>query len=1308
MADNPLTTPVDTTATKKQPETLADIVNDPAFKALPFDMKLDRFHKATKNDMKYQKASDEGKSAVHKRVFGPGAEPSATEGAPSPLQAAGTAALDLLGKVAPGHAEALKKKFGLEQIPPQTLATPKEAAGMSPEGVLAGEYSPPGPEEPSEEKGVLSTIGGAVVKGAEQIPGLVTAAGSFVTRSAEDLGLVPEFAKMSPETRAKVETIGSKPLEQLTGEIKHPSSPGLRVLEHVVEEVVGTTISVPLARALIPALKAGTTLSKDLIKQILTTLPAATVGQGVREMGGGGGVQMAAELSTMELTQAATRVAKALANKTGMLESVRDMLKTEVPDIAEKVETSGKAKELLGSRGYEPTAPEQTGSPILGKVAAARSAEDPAGFGIPASQRSAANIKAAQEATGEMLGAAPPEVLEPIVEQAKTTVQEAAATSAASQEALAQAKSQADALQKNEILGKRALADSRSNAVLTAETKMQDVEDKMREANKQMQQEAQKAQQQGTQLDDAKIAEHRRLQDQLTQDRQAAHDEYTVAVRAADTEKEGVKAEVKATQKKQEIIIAKQTKANEDEMGTLLADVSDAAAMRAPGAVAGGEKAVRASQKERGEKAGTFFSTLWDKTFGNKEKKVEGYFGKEYGKLHETYKDLVTTPKDTSTFMNDIRPGGSFDEKMKLQMRERYEPDPLLHDIHNYVVTKAEAMGTEVDKTPLALSDFSQVRSSILADMRNTPIDSPRRIVQKQLFDLVESHMELLAEGTPALDELRGINGRYRTEMHRFVGDTPGNYATVINPRTGEPFHNPDHIGAYVAGPGATSGNLSLKGLRNEDVYRTYLSDLNDVIKGNVLKGDASALAAAKDAKARLFDSIKNEFYQETMSSGKFDIKKAEKWIQQRQSMIDETPELRRSFSSISDRLQTIADVAAVHQGQQVAESGILTKLTEEGKETISTSKLAAKALKEGAIDERTLAERTADSAFKARERTLDDVLRDQQKREQDITLQKNLQSQTGTDAVVAAKRKLLEEKRAAARSETGQVRQLEDIRMAHDEKVQLLKVKADADELHYKDMNDAYQQVFGKQGAVANALEHDSTFKQLGIGVDDWLNRTLGLPVEDQLVRFANFKKLTGSDPVATKTLMGSLWQRFVERESAGAAGEALSKRLGGNAAIAPPDVMRKFLSNEQGYGRIIKRIAPKHAENMKLIDFALQRSAELESATASGVPAAFTSIPRGVRRIQDVAVMTFAHMFGVPYNIAGVAGLTTEAAALMSNARKAAVLKELHFNPQSAKLAVDILSSTKSETWKLAVARTIVARAGAQNAVYQQEPQQ
>jgi hypothetical protein len=84
----------------------------------------------------------------------------------------------------------------------------------------------------------------------------------------------------------------------------------------------------------------------------------------------------------------------------------------------------------------------------------------------------------------------------------------------------------------------------------------------------------------------------------------------------------------------------------------------------------------------------------------------------------------------------------------------------------------------------------------------------------------------------------------------------------------------------------------------------------------------------------------------------------------------------------------------------------------------------------------------------------------------------------------------------------------------------------------------------------------------------------------------------------------------------------------------------------------------------------------------------------------------MTFAHMLGVPYNIAGIAGLTTEGGALLTNARKAAVLKELHFNPQSAKLAVDVLSPGKSVAWKQAAIATIIRRAGAQNAVLQLAP--
>jgi len=76
--------------------------------------------------------------------------------------------------------------------------------------------------------------------------------------------------------------------------------------------------------------------------------------------------------------------------------------------------------------------------------------------------------------------------------------------------------------------------------------------------------------------------------------------------------------------------------------------------------------------------------------------------------------------------------------------------------------------------------------------------------------------------------------------------------------------------------------------------------------------------------------------------------------------MFEAAPELRRSFGSMSERAHTIQEVTAFHQGQQVAESGLLNRITEEGKAAVGESKLAAKALKEGAADERTLAERAA------------------------------------------------------------------------------------------------------------------------------------------------------------------------------------------------------------------------------------------------------------------------------------------------------------------------------------------------------------
>jgi len=56
-------------ATKKPQETVRDLFNDPTFETMPFDVKLDRFYKASKNDHAYQKMSDDGKKVVHQRFF---------------------------------------------------------------------------------------------------------------------------------------------------------------------------------------------------------------------------------------------------------------------------------------------------------------------------------------------------------------------------------------------------------------------------------------------------------------------------------------------------------------------------------------------------------------------------------------------------------------------------------------------------------------------------------------------------------------------------------------------------------------------------------------------------------------------------------------------------------------------------------------------------------------------------------------------------------------------------------------------------------------------------------------------------------------------------------------------------------------------------------------------------------------------------------------------------------------------------------------------------------------------------------------
>ena len=53
---------------------------------------------------------------------------------------------------------------------------------------------------------------------------------------------------------------------------------------------------------------------------------------------------------------------------------------------------------------------------------------------------------------------------------------------------------------------------------------------------------------------------------------------------------------------------------------------------------------------------------------------------------------------------------------------------------------------------------------------------------------------------------------------------------------------------------------------------------------------------------------------------------------------------------------------------------------------------------------------------------------------------------------------------------------------------------------------------------------------------------------------------------------------------------------------------------------------------------------------------------------RVQDVAVTIGARTLGLPYHVAGLAGIGTEMLARLSNAARARVQSEIFTNPDSA----------------------------------------
>ena len=135
-----------------------------------------------------------------------------------------------------------------------------------------------------------------------------------------------------------------------------------------------------------------------------------------------------------------------------------------------------------------------------------------------------------------------------------------------------------------------------------------------------------------------------------------------------------------------------------------------------------------------------------------------------------------------------------------------------------------------------------------------------------------------------------------------------------------------------VFGPGPGVAKSSAAQAQNEQNFIRYMQDLDDSMQATHLKSyrpeygletDSNAMladyAAARNAKDRLFDMVKAEFYDAAMIDGKYSQEAASKWLNAHDALIKGNAELTAVFADSAAQARAIRSFEAAAQGDALA-----------------------------------------------------------------------------------------------------------------------------------------------------------------------------------------------------------------------------------------------------------------------------------------------------------------------------------------------------------------------------------------------------
>ena len=654
------------------------------------------------------------------------------------------------------------------------------------------------------------------------------------------------------------------------------------------------------------------------------------------------------------------------------------------------------------------------------------------------------------------------------------------------------------------------------------------------------------------------------------------------------------------------------------------------------------------------------------------------------------------------------------------EVRGSYAPGRAIRDYDARVRQIAEDMKVRqnLTETPnlhtvvLGLDDMQHFRSRLMDDLRHTPSTSQNYGPLKQLYGEVNEYFWGLGRKYPeAFDELRTINHWYDTEVHRLMGDAPFAFANITNPLTRERLHTPDEVSrAYFgAGPGVSSGTAIQA--KNEQRFLRYIDDLDSVMttvhldKERVVPSptgyqtiphpEATLLdaAAARNAKERLFDSIRVQFYDAaTDASGQHLPAEAAKWLAQHSALIDGNAELTQLFRTSRNQANVLRDVQAKAQGllalpeAHVQAMRDALKVTQaEGGEAVFQARLEARHKANQARLKAEQTEATITSGIAREQESLDEIrarlattLREQRRQQQLARFgREDVQARTANEMMQASL--TAEQERAGiTQRQRGERRSLADERAAQTERQRQAGESLQRIQEGEQQALDEYHRMFGARNAAEHALLERTTAQTLGTTPEDIVAQMEAMNPSDRNFAYAQWFKKPEMGSLEKDALLQAMWRNFL-----------------GPDTVPDPQKAAAFIKDPQRQ-HLLKTYYPDYYKNITRVQQAFEQLDEL----AKKAPVAFTKQNIGKHLYISAGAFTMSQVLGWGWGAAAALGFVGETAVQVTSRalhhRKIAALNQIYLNPQDMAHVAEALRQRNAPKLANQTALSVLTRAG------------